>query len=231
MKRPRCISAIAPLFCPVLLASCVGGGGGIRLSKRVVIKNIVLQKSKIAYREDFRTKRELLFWNAKIDKSASESERSLRRAEIRKETRDSKFKANNSCTYFVPVQFAWRNKEYKIACDTEGGSRRGAYAILDLKNNVVVHVKTPRYTTGAVVLPIKSKDNKSHLVVLIKHQTTSRSSSLFIFDENFGMVYKEYLGEVPWIAADDNSQNIFYICSSHCNSQDCRNRELWKYSF
>lgn len=182
-----------------IVASC-GGGGGIPLDRKLLVNSIGMYRSIIASDGQYENKIYLQFWNSDQPHSMETFRRVV----------NSKFTGNNLVKYELPVKFIWRNNEYKIACGSKGGPHFGSFAILNIKNEVMVHVETPRYTTGTVVLPVRN-DYGDYLVALIKHQTTSRSSSLFIIDEGFKIVYKEFLGEIEWISSDEKDSTVFYL--------------------
>lgn len=194
MKR-KLVSSIVLVFVLGCVVGCAGGGGGVPIEKEIVVSSIDIDKEEFQTEDGYKTKKELLFWNTKKDSNSDE---------VYDSVTNSEFKVD-SHKYHLPTTFLWKEKVYVIACG-DGGS----FGIFDSENNLMTRIETSRYTTGMVVFPMKDSEGNEKLVVFMKYQTTARSSSLFIFDEEFKVVYQENLEDGHWIARNDED-NIFYL--------------------
>jgi len=113
--------------------------------------------------------------------------------------------------YENPISVLWNGNLYHVACWKGGGTFIGGIGIFDHNYNIIEHLKTPRYTTGIVAITTHDLQNiDSFLVICIKQQSTSRSSTLLILDNDFQIVYKEYMGEVDWVGKGD-FKSTFYL--------------------
>ena len=73
-------------------------------------------------------------------------------------------------------------------------------SILTPDDNIVIKLKTPRYTTDAVAVELTHPRLKPFLAVLINQQATSHSSTLYILDDTFTPIYTEHLLGAYWIS-------------------------------
>ena len=92
-------------------------------------------------------------------------------------------------TYFTSRKFSFGSKQFKIAVPIENW-----VSIFDLDNKHIKSIGIPRYSSDAIAFEMLSGDAKL-LVVYVQQQATSRSSTLFILDEAFKIVYEEHLLE------------------------------------
>ena len=188
----KAISAV--LICLFSLQGC-GGGGGFAVREKTLVNSINIHKVHIDNHPNLLSKRALLFWNG---------------LEFDEVIRTKSFKAGNK-EYENPIHVEWQGNHYNIACSKSGSTFHGGIGIFDSNDHLIMHLETPRYTTGIVALQLTGQISfRSFLAICVKQQSTSKSSTLFILDENFVVVYKEYLGEVDW-AGKGYEASVMYL--------------------
>lgn len=129
--------------------------------------------------------------------------------------------------YFSLVTF--NENEYII-----GSPLDKRLTIFNFKGELITYLKTPRYTTYGVGLELKGENEKSMLAIFAEQQATSNSSTLFILNNNWEVVYKEYLLGGEWVAKVEGLSGDDLILSPE--KRCCADGKLkyigghWKYS-
>lgn len=130
--------------------------------------------------------------------------------------------------YFSLVTF--KENEYIIGSPIDKG-----LGIFDLSGELIAYLDTPRYTTYGVGLELKGENEKPLLAIFAEQQATSNSSTLFILNDNWEVVYKEYLPGGEWIAkvkGDSGDDLILSTEKGRCSSDGSEPMEgYWRYSF
>lgn len=73
-------------------------------------------------------------------------------------------------------------------------------SILNKDLNVIKKLKTPRPARDAIAIQLNHPEQSSYLAVLIDQRGTSHSSTLYILDSTYNIVYKEHLLGAHWIS-------------------------------
>lgn len=107
---------------------------------------------------------------------------------------DDEFRAG-LLKYYYSRMFVFDDENYKLAVPITN-----RVSIFDSKNTLVAKLRVPRYSTDAHAFEVAA-DGRSMLVVYVDQQATSHSSTLFILNDKFDIVYKEHLLSGHWIAA------------------------------
>jgi hypothetical protein len=117
---------------------------------------------------------------------------------------DDEFRAGLK-KYYFSREFVFDSKSYKIAIPITH-----QVSIFDSNGTLVTKLKLPRYSRDAYAFELISNKRRM-LIVWVEQQGTSHSSTLFILDENFSVVYKEHLLSARWIAAPRDIQDSNFI--------------------
>lgn len=129
--------------------------------------------------------------------------------------------------YFSLVTF--KENEYIIGSPGDKG-----LAIFNFKGELITYLKTPRYTTYGVGLELKGENEKSFLAIFAAQQATSHSATLFILNNDWEVVYKEYLLGGEWMAIVEGASGDDLILSPE--KRCCADGKFkyvgghWKYS-
>ena len=167
----HCKFKIFSLFIIVVIAGC-GGGGGQYYPPRTAVNIIGLKKLELA-------KSNLEKYSKKFFPITYEKTRK------REEVRSLAFKRFGKERYFS--EFYFNEKTY---CLQLWDSKP---RITDHKGNKVFKsLEIPRYGFCCSAFSIYF-ENKEYLVAYIEQQSTSHSSTLFVLDREFNIVYKEHL--------------------------------------
>jgi hypothetical protein len=189
---PKALFTILSLL--FFLQGC-GGGGGFPLRQSTVVKSTGIHKIHTEKPRDLLNKQELLFWNG-LDFNEFLYARTI---------------CAKNHKYKNPIQVDWQSNIYEIACSVVGGAFHGGVGLFDSNENLILHLETPRYATGIVAFQLTGQVSFcSYLAICVKHQTTSRSATLFVLDENFVIIYKEYPGDVDW-AGKGYEASVMYL--------------------
>ncbi len=110
--------------------------------------------------------------------------------------------------YRYPREFQFGDEHYVIACGSDD-----SVGIFDDDMRLIRRLEVPRYARNAYAFEIILED-KRQLVICVSQQTTSNSSTLFVLDHEFNIVYQEHLLRAQWIAAPiDPSIGQFFLCA------------------
>jgi hypothetical protein len=132
--------------------------------------------------------------------------------------------------YYYFSLVTYKENEYIIGSPLDKG-----LAIFNFNGELITYLKTPRYTTYGVGLELKGENKKSLLAIFAEQQATSHSSTLFILNNNWEVVYKEYLPGGEWIAIAEYPSGDDLILSPE--KRCCADGNFkyigghWKYSF
>ena len=86
--------------------------------------------------------------------------------------------------------------------------------IINSQEKVMKRLDTPRYPTKVSALELIGIMNKTYLAVYIQQQTSSHSSTLYILNKNFDVVYKEHLLGALWMARESTKWGHNLIISA-----------------
>lgn len=112
--------------------------------------------------------------------------------------------------YYYSRMFVFDDKDYKLAVPITY-----RVSIFDSKNTLVAKLRVPRYSTDAHAFEVVV-NGRSMLVVYVDQQATSHSSTLFILNDRFDVVYKEHLLGGHWIAAPrDTDLSEFVVAADN----------------
>ncbi len=175
------------LYLTLLLFSC-GGGGGEYYAPNVSINKINVIKQQ-ASNSDMLA----------LEKLSLE----------RNSDRESKERIIRGDKYYYFSEFQFENKNFMLAIPI-----KNFITIIDSNEKIVKKLTTPKYTIEAKALSLRSKQNERYLSILVQQQTTSHSSTLYILDKNFTVVYKEHLLSAFWMAKKKSSSGDELIVST-----------------
>jgi hypothetical protein len=117
---------------------------------------------------------------------------------------DDEFRAGLK-KYYYSREFVFDSKSYKIAIPLTH-----QVSIFDSNGKLVTKLKLPRLSSDAYAFELISNKRRM-LIVYVEQQATSHSSTLFILDEKFSVVYKEHLLGALWIAAPRDIEDSNFI--------------------
>lgn len=159
-------------FILIALVGCVscGGGGGRAYPPTVAINKIGLIKIPL---------KDNIQYETSAFPDTYEDWQAMRR--IAKEQYGEIY-AGKRCDYIMPFPFG--DKKYVLTFHDK-------YCYIYNNEKLVTKLSLPRYGMQARVLAVVLR-GKEFLVVYINQQATSRSSTLFVLDNNFDIQYEEH---------------------------------------
>jgi hypothetical protein len=186
-----------------------GGGGGYSLKKKIVVNDARLKKQSVEIiNNEVQVKKKLLYKNG---------------------NKRFHFYANiNNKEYVNPYYFTWDDHQYIIACWLGGSQWSGGVGLFDADKNLLSFIKTPRYCTGAIAMPVTINKKDDLLAIFILQQTTSRSSTLLLLDHEWNITYKEYLGKGKWFGKLHKNDKGFILVDE---LPDRKNENIWFYYY
>jgi hypothetical protein len=108
-------------------------------------------------------------------------------------------------------------------------------SITDQDGKLIKKLKTPRYTRDAVAIELKHDKSAPLLAILVDQQSTSHSSTLFVLNSNFDVIYIEHLLGAIWISKSKyNGGDILLVSTEKGYSIDGEWKSFggnWKYDF
>lgn len=132
--------------------------------------------------------------------------------------------------YYDFSLFTFKGVEYVI-----GTSSYKGVAIFNFQGELIKYLETPRYARHGVGLELKREYEKSLLAIYVDQQATSHSSTLFILNNNWDVVYKECLLGGKWMAKLKGPTGDDLILSTEKERwQDGQCKYIggpWKYTF
>ncbi len=188
------------------LVSC-GGGGGSKINKSIIVNTIGLKKKYIEQSSNIvREKYDLLHQNG--------NEKCVF------------YKTIENKKFVNPYPFVWDEQKYFLSCWLGGNLWSGGVGIFDSKGRLMTFLETPRYCTGAIAMPITIKGQNDSLAVFILQQATSRSSTLFLLNSGWDIIYKEYLGKGKCLGKSLTKNKGFLLIEE---APDRKNEIEWIY--
>jgi hypothetical protein len=166
----------------LILVGC-GGGGGEYFPPRIAVDEIGIKKEAIG---------------PLVVKEKHVLEVSLDR-------KDEVDKYIGGIQYYFFSNFQYNNHKYLIGIPLDN-----YVSIFDSEEKFIKKLNTPRYSTKATALELTGKENRKYLAVFINQQATSHSSTLYILNDKFDVVYKEHLLGALWMAKEKgkNGDNL-----------------------
>lgn len=110
--------------------------------------------------------------------------------------------------YFYSRMVTFNDRQLKIAIPLKKW-----VSIMDSTNRIVRKLELPRYSTDVHAFEIVFAGHR-YLVVGVSQHFTSNTSTLFILDDEFDIVYKEHLLAAHWIAAPKDPNHSRFILST-----------------
>lgn len=177
---------ISIVFVILMNLSC-GGGGGEYVPPKVIIDKIGIIKKEIFSPIDVVSK---VILESSLDRRPNE-----------------KYFPGGRYYYFN--EFNFKNKKYLLAVPLDK-----FVSIFDSRENEVKRLSTPRYTVNAAAIELLGKKHNRFLAVYIAQQETSHSSTLYILNDYFKIVYEEHLLGALWMAKEPSEIGDNLIISS-----------------
>jgi len=189
------------LLLGLALPNCyLGGGGGTYHRLTVSINEIGLTK------EDLKGD----YSNVRPDPVLGDDKNNYRLLQFPSYPQDppeDEFRSHR-VKYYYSRMFNFDDTRYKLAVPI-----RGWVSIFDADDNLIKKLEVPRYSTDAYAFEVVI-DGIKNLVVYVQQQMTSHSSTLFVLDNKFTLIYKEHLLGGLWIAAPRNPEYGKFVVSA-----------------
>jgi hypothetical protein len=210
---------IAPLFLGIALPSCYyGGGGGIEYPLEISVNEVDIIKKNLG---DAR-------WSPKAEKILGNDIGKYNVLNFGEGKIEAEFRSGWD-KYYNSRNFAFDTKEYKVSIPMDEW-----VSIFGSGDELLKKLEIPRYSTDAHAFEVVA-DGTKMLVVYVSQQTTSSSSTLFVLNEEFDVIYKEHLFAAQWIAAPrDPSFTQFVVGCGNAHMVDDERIVVggpWLYSF
>jgi hypothetical protein len=165
-----------------------GGGGGEYYPPKVVINSIGVTKEEIS-----------------ITQIDIESKIIL---EVDLERKPENEKHIAGVKYYYFSHFDFKGHKYLLAIPLDD-----FVSIIDSEKKVVKKLPTPRYATNAAAIELSTK-NDAFLAIYIAQQATSHSSTFYILNEEFEIVYEEHLLGALWMAKESSKNGDNLVISA-----------------
>lgn len=174
-----------PLIICMLITVACGGGGGEYFPPMISVDEIGIIKEEIK------------------DSVIKDQDKLVLSISLNSEPQKDKYIGGTKYYHFADFQYNKKKYVLGIPYDTY-------ISILDSKGKVIKKLDTPRYSTNAKAIELVGKQNGKYLAIYISQQTTSHSSTLFILNDKFDVMYKEHLLGALWMAKEQgkNGDNL-----------------------
>jgi len=127
--------------------------------------------------------------------------------------------------------FSINNEPYIIATGDEG------VAIYNLKGERITFLNTKAVTSEVTCIEFKKRNNK-YVAIYVAHRSITGSSTLFILNDKFKLMYKEILpnngvSRTMWIGVEhlEYDDDLIVAAGEIYECTEVGNSMVWKYSF
>lgn len=176
-------------FLLIFLINGCGGGGGEYYPPSIAINKLGIKKEKFENTDYNENK--ILHLGGEREEIAN----------------DDKIIGGEKYYYFSTVSFKGETLTLAVPLDNW-------ISIVDSKGSIVKKLTTPRYTREVVAIELKHERHSSFLAIFVDQQSTSHSSSLFVLDSSFNIVYKEHLLGANWLSKITTKNGDILMLSS-----------------
>jgi len=169
-----------------VMAGC-GGGGGTYYPPRVEIDSTKLVRQEFSVPDDFHSS-SIVAQTREIEKQFD----TLDVYDMKRDAIEDRIEIDGE-TYWRRYDFEYTGAKYSVRTPIDKW-----VSIFDTWGSEIKRLALPRYSKNAVAFPIKTKA-QTYLIVYVNQQTTSHSSTLFVLNDLFEIVYQEHFLGARWI--------------------------------